>query len=66
LILYKLRYFAISQQTKHVRDVSSILQTLDDELNWNYLNDWIARLGLEPQWFELLDEVEKQRATGRT
>jgi hypothetical protein len=66
LILYKLRYFAISQQTKHVRDVSSILQTLDDELNWDYLNDWIARLGLEPQWFELLDEVEKQRATGRT
>ena len=62
LIVYKLRYFAISQQTKHVRDVSSILQTMDEELDWDYLNDWIARLGLEPQWFELLDEIDKLRS----
>lgn len=66
LILYKLRYYAISQQTKHVRDIGSIIQTVDEELDWDYLNDRIAQLGLEPQWFELLDEVEKLRATRQT
>lgn len=66
LILYKLRYYAINQQTKHVRDIGSIIQTVDEELDWDYLNDRIAQLGLEPQWFELLDEVEKLRATRQT
>lgn len=65
LILYKLRYFSISRQTKHVRDIGAILESVDEELDWDYLNEWIARLDLERTWFELLDEVEKQRATGR-
>jgi hypothetical protein len=61
LILYKLRYYAISRQTKHIRDIGSILHSIDDDLDWDYLNDWIARLQLEPIWFELLDEVDKLR-----
>lgn len=63
LILYKLRYYSISRQTKHVRDIGAILESVDDELDWDYLNDWIARLELEPQWFELLDEVDRLRSS---
>jgi hypothetical protein len=32
LILNKLHYFAISRQPKHVRDIVSILYTLEPEL----------------------------------
>lgn len=63
LILYKLRYYAISQQTKHVRDIGSILHTVGDELDWDYLHDWIAVLTFGEVWFEILGEIDKQRAS---
>lgn len=62
LILYKLRYYSISQQTRHVRDIGSILYSVGDDLDWDYLNDWIARLQLDPIWFELLAEVDRLKA----
>ena len=61
LILYKLRYYAISQQTKHIRDIGSILESVGEELDWDYLNERVVRLRLEPAWFELLGEVDRLR-----
>jgi hypothetical protein len=63
LILYKVRYYAISQQTKHVRDIGGILSSVGDELDWDYLNDWIGALDLGEVWFELLGEIDRQRAS---
>ncbi len=52
VILYKIQYYAISGQDKHVRDVASIL-TRSKTLDREYLEGWIIRLNLEGAWKEL-------------
>lgn len=53
LILNKLHYFCLSQQPKHSRDIASILLTLGDELDLDYLENWAVRLGLTSIWREV-------------
>lgn len=53
LILNKLRYFSLSQQPKHVRDITSILMAMHDELNLEYIKTWSARLGLSALWEDI-------------
>jgi hypothetical protein len=60
LILNKVAYFGLSQQTKHIRDIASILVTLKrDELDWDYFAIWVARLGLQEVWHEVNSEVQR-------
>jgi hypothetical protein len=54
LILYKLWYFGISRQTKHLRDITSILLTLGEELDVAYIEDWAERKGLITIWKEIV------------
>jgi len=42
LIIYKLLYYSISEQTKHIRDIASIVQTMGDHLDTAYLDKWVA------------------------
>jgi hypothetical protein len=53
LILYKLRYFNLSHQPKHTRDIASILLALGAELDLSYLEQWAIRLGLLELWHEI-------------
>ena len=46
LIIYKLWYYSLSQQTKHLRDITSIVLTLDDQLDYLYIEHWINKKGL--------------------
>ena len=57
LILYKLIYFGLSQQSKHSRDIAAILKSKKDELDIEYIEGWVIRLGLVSIWKELLDSV---------
>jgi hypothetical protein len=57
LILYKLMYFGLSQQSKHARDIAAILKSKKNELDLNYIEQWVARLGLSSLWKEMLDNV---------
>jgi hypothetical protein len=57
LILYKLMYFGLSQQSKHSRDLAAILKSKKNELDMNYIDQWVARLGLSSLWKEMLDNV---------
>lgn len=50
LILYKVRYYAISYQTKHIRDIASILEFSYDLIDFDYLEQWVKTLGLEAPW----------------
>ncbi|MBI1879347.1 MAG: hypothetical protein HYR94_14210 [Chloroflexi bacterium] len=59
LILNKLHYFSISQQPKHVRDITSMLLALGDELDTIYLETWATRLGLITVWREVRDQALK-------
>ena len=57
LILYKLMYFGLSQQSKHSRDIAAILKSKKDELVRDYIEGWASPLGLSSLWKELLDNV---------
>ena len=63
LILYKLRYFRISHQPKHVRDIASIMLTLSEELELDYITSWSERLGLTETWHEVQEEVRRMSDT---
>jgi hypothetical protein len=57
LILYKLMYFGLSQQSKHSRDIAAILKSKKGELDLDYIEGWVIRLGLSSLWKEMLDNV---------
>ena len=57
LILYKLMYFGLSQQSKHSRDIAAILKSKKNELDMAYIEPWASRLGLSSLWKEMLDNV---------
>jgi hypothetical protein len=57
LILYKLMYFALSQQSKHARDIAAILKSKKNELDLSYIEQWATQLGLSSLWKEMLDNV---------
>jgi hypothetical protein len=57
LILYKLMYFGLNQQSKHSRDIVAILKAKKNELEVDYIDQWVARLGLSSLWKEMLDNV---------
>src|SRR5574339_270156 len=57
LILYKLMYFGLSQQSKHSRDMAAIVKSKKNELDINYIEGWVTRLGLSSLWKEMLDNV---------
>jgi hypothetical protein len=57
LILYKLIYFGLSQQSKHSRDIAAILKSKKNELDFDYIEGWVTHLGLNSLWKEMLDSV---------
>jgi len=54
LILYKLMYFGLSQQSKHSRDIAATLKSKKKELDLDYIGGWATRLGLSSLWKEML------------
>lgn len=55
LIIYKLVYFSIREQPKHIRDIAAILQAQKSQLDLEYIAKWVDRLGLTPIWNDLFD-----------
>jgi len=55
LILFKLYYFSLSEQTKHPRDIGSIIQAQGDRLDYDYIEAWAARQGLAELWQKVRD-----------
>ncbi|MBP7691424.1 MAG: hypothetical protein KA764_05890 [Anaerolineales bacterium] len=59
LILYKLQYFDLSAQTKHTRDIVSILLSRGSMLDYSYLLNWIGQLGLTASWQHMTGEARR-------
>lgn len=57
LIFYKLMYLSLSGQPKHARDIAAILRAKKDQVDFGYIEKWVAQLGLGAVWKELLDGV---------
>jgi hypothetical protein len=61
LIIYKLWFYSTSQQTKHIRDITSIVMTLGDKLDFNYSEKWVNKKGLTSIWGDLLARIRAQQ-----
>jgi hypothetical protein len=61
LIIYKLWYYSISQQTKHLRDITSIVLTLEDELDYSYIEEWAVDKGVINFWREILVKIQSKK-----
>jgi len=57
LILYKFMYFGLSQQSKHSRDIPAILKSKKNELDLDYVEQWVTHLGLSSLWKEMLNNA---------
>lgn len=50
IIIKKMEYFRDGGSEKHLRDIRGILA--NSEVNNEYLNDWVLRLGLQEEWLK--------------
>lgn len=57
LILNKLRFYRISQQTKHVRDIASIVLNQAEALDMAYIERWVQTLNLADEWQEIQQRI---------
>jgi hypothetical protein len=57
LIIYKLLNYSLSQQTKHVRDIGSIIKVLGENLDYTYIEKWINKKGLRSVWQEIRNQI---------
>jgi hypothetical protein len=60
LIIYKLWYYSLSQQTKHLRDITSIVLTLGKALDYDIIQYWTDKKGLTTIWGDLLAKLRAQ------
>ena len=58
LILNKLKYYRISKQPKHVRDITSIVLNQGAELDVQYINGWVEYLGVTDIWQDIVGRIE--------
>jgi len=58
LIIYKMLYYSLSQQTKHIRDIGSIIKTRGDELDYEYIQKWAIEKQLTAIWQEIQRELD--------
>jgi hypothetical protein len=50
VVLSKLEWAKLGESERQIRDVAGILVSRDGELDLNYLERWVAALGLASQW----------------
>jgi len=60
LILYKMLYYSLSQQTKHIRDIGSILKTMGERLDYGYIQKWAKDKQLTALWQAIQRELDMQ------
>jgi len=58
LIVYKMLYYSLSQQTKHIRDIGSIIKTRGEKLDYEYIQKWAIKKQLTSIWQEIKRELE--------
>ena len=60
LIIYKMLYYSLSQQTKHIRDIGSITKTRGEKLDYEYIQKWAIKKQLTSIWQEIKRELEDE------
>jgi hypothetical protein len=60
VIVSKLRYYQEGGSDKHLRDIAGMLQVSGDVIDKEYINHWVAQLGLTQEWQAVLDRLGGQ------
>ncbi len=60
VIIYKLKYYLSGRMDKHLRDIAAMLVVQGDALDFDYLEQWAARIGAAELWHTLLDEYHRR------
>lgn len=58
LIIYKMLYYSLSQQAKHIRDIGSILKTMGGRLDYGYIQKWAKDKQLTAIWQAIQAELD--------
>ena len=61
VIIKKLEYFREGESDKHLRDSAGVLKVTGDELDREYIEEWMRRLDLERAWRHVLERLEQER-----
>jgi len=61
VILKKMEYFAEGGSEKHLRDISGMIKISADMIDFLYISQWAAKLGLENIWREIQKQVSKRK-----
>lgn len=56
LILYKMLYYSLSQQTKHIRDIGAIIGAMNERLDYGYIQKWAKQKNLASIWEKIQKE----------
>jgi hypothetical protein len=57
LILYKMMYYSLGQQTKHIRDIGAIIGVMGERLDYSYIQKWARRKDLTAIWETIQKEL---------
>ncbi len=61
LILYKMLYYSLSQQTKHIRDIGAIIGAMNEKLDYAYIQKWAKQKDLTAIWETIQKELGIER-----
>lgn len=53
-VLKKLEYFREGGSEKHLRDIAGVIGTMRQELDFGYIEQWAARLGVADPWRQVV------------
>lgn len=59
VILRKLEYFSEGGSEKHIRDIESILELSNDQIDFDQLNNKIRGMKLEEEWIKIKKDKDK-------
>lgn len=60
VIIKKLEYYKEGGSEKHLRDITGILKISEELIDYNYISEWVDRLGLSEIWEAVLKRVKKK------
>lgn len=54
VVLAKLEWAKLGASDRQIEDVATLLRARARKLDWDYVDDWVRRLGVETQWIGAL------------
>jgi len=59
VIIKKMEYYKEGGSEKHLRDITGILKISEELIDFNYISQWVERLGLKDIWEAILKRISK-------